>query len=265
MRHRIRPDAAALVALGHVECAPVPANAGFGIAPAEGLVSVTDCCSSSRTNGSSTAQSCGRFRSRHFESSNFCVENQNSPLLAKSPWPMPSPRSRAGSDPWPERISSRSQKEVAHEEPERQSVRERDIVPEEHVRVGGIRVPGSKPTVRGRREAGHDGRRSSSLPHEGFRMNCLRRTRDHVLNLQPQRAEGSRRPRVSDLALYSLRLVRDRFRIECAFQLEGSATLGKCPHLATGQTWAPVYLITTYFCSCTSPIPIILEEVRNFL
>ena len=27
--------------------------------------------------------------------------NSNSPVLAKSPWPMPKPRSRAGSVPWP--------------------------------------------------------------------------------------------------------------------------------------------------------------------
>ena len=54
-------------------------------------------CSSSCTNGNSTAQSCGRFRARHLESSNLAVANQNSPDLAKSPWPMPKPRSRSGS------------------------------------------------------------------------------------------------------------------------------------------------------------------------
>src|SRR6185437_15132428 len=55
----------------------------------------------SLTKGNSTAQSCGRSSARHFESSNFAVENLKSPDFEKSLWSAPKSRSRPGSSPLP--------------------------------------------------------------------------------------------------------------------------------------------------------------------
>ena len=80
-------DAAAQVAGGNLELAPIPAHAGLGIAAAERACSRATFCSSSWTKGSSTAQSWGRLSVRHLESSNLALAKSKSPVLAKSPWP----------------------------------------------------------------------------------------------------------------------------------------------------------------------------------
>jgi hypothetical protein len=66
----------------NLDCAAIPANTGLGEAAAERFVVIPLLCLAC-TNGSSTAQSCGRFSACYFESSNFSVAKSKLPDSAK--------------------------------------------------------------------------------------------------------------------------------------------------------------------------------------
>ena len=94
-------DTPPLIFFRDVEGSPVPAHAGFRIAPAQRLVAVRILflvVHERQLDGPVVRQiRAHAISSRRISQSRI----QNSPLFAKSPWPMPKPRSRSGSLPCP--------------------------------------------------------------------------------------------------------------------------------------------------------------------